>query len=247
MTGVVRAAELPRWLWLYFPPLMLIAAALAYAWAPPLYRRLFVPELGLVEIATPLVLVAGIGSGLAALRWRRALPHPLLALWIGCFTLGCLYFAGEEVSWGQHLVGWETPATIAAVNDQGETNLHNVSSWFDQKPRLLLTLWVLVGGVLAPLLRTRLVAAEDTWRAFALPTRVCLPAAALAIGVHIPKLARKTFGLEPFAIELRWSELQEYYFGLFLAFYLASIAVRLRRALNPPAATPGPLARSEAA
>ena len=32
----------------------------------------------------------------------------------------------EEVSWGQRLFGWQTPAALAEVNVQHETNLHNL-------------------------------------------------------------------------------------------------------------------------
>jgi len=35
--------------------------------------------------------------------------------------------AGEELSWGQRLLGFETPAPIAKVNAQEETNLHNLA------------------------------------------------------------------------------------------------------------------------
>ena len=35
--------------------------------------------------------------------------------------------AGEEISWGQRLLGFETPAPIAKVNAQEETNLHNLA------------------------------------------------------------------------------------------------------------------------
>jgi hypothetical protein len=34
--------------------------------------------------------------------------------------------AGEELSWGQHLIGYATPLKVAAVNIQGEVNLHNL-------------------------------------------------------------------------------------------------------------------------
>jgi len=34
--------------------------------------------------------------------------------------------AGEEASWGQWFLGFETPPAIAEVNHQGELNLHNV-------------------------------------------------------------------------------------------------------------------------
>lgn len=37
-----------------------------------------------------------------------------------------LLIAGEEVSWGQRLLGLSTPEALAAVNQQGETTLHNI-------------------------------------------------------------------------------------------------------------------------
>jgi hypothetical protein len=37
-----------------------------------------------------------------------------------------LFAAGEEISWGQRVFGWETPQELIDVNDQGETNLHNI-------------------------------------------------------------------------------------------------------------------------
>jgi hypothetical protein len=39
---------------------------------------------------------------------------------------GLLFLIGEEVSWGQRIFGWETPESVAAVNKQEETNLHNI-------------------------------------------------------------------------------------------------------------------------
>jgi hypothetical protein len=34
--------------------------------------------------------------------------------------------AGEEISWGQRIFGWETPESWSAKNAQSETNLHNL-------------------------------------------------------------------------------------------------------------------------
>jgi hypothetical protein len=34
--------------------------------------------------------------------------------------------AGEEISWGQRILGIETPETLEEINAQGETNLHNI-------------------------------------------------------------------------------------------------------------------------
>ena len=42
----------------------------------------------------------------------------LSALMFFCF--------GEEISWGQRIFDWDTPAWLAAVNVQGETTIHNL-------------------------------------------------------------------------------------------------------------------------
>tara|TARA_R110000782_G_scaffold95225_1_gene179140 strand:+ start:725 stop:1513 length:789 start_codon:yes stop_codon:yes gene_type:complete len=48
----------------------------------------------------------------------------LVVVMIVCFAA----MIGEEMSWGQHLFGFQTPADLAAVNLQGESNLHNLVS-----------------------------------------------------------------------------------------------------------------------
>jgi len=47
--------------------------------------------------------------------------------------LAVLFFfgAGEEISWGQRILGFETPETLSEVNRQEEFNLHNLSAWED--------------------------------------------------------------------------------------------------------------------
>lgn len=48
---------------------------------------------------------------------------------IAYLGLGLFFFVafGEELSWGQHYLGFETPALIESVNEQKELNLHNLS------------------------------------------------------------------------------------------------------------------------
>jgi hypothetical protein len=55
------------------------------------------------------------------------------------------------MSWGQHFFNWSTPEYWAAINRQDETNLHNVSPWFNQRPRLVLEIGVFVGAIVLPL------------------------------------------------------------------------------------------------
>ena len=72
-------------------------------------------------------------------------------MFFGLFCLGCLYFGGEEASWGQHWMGWDAPDQWAALNNQNETNLHNsnglAGSLLDQLPRNLLTLAALISAL----------------------------------------------------------------------------------------------------
>jgi hypothetical protein len=71
--------------------------------------------------------------------------------------LAALFFfgAGEEISWGQRILGFQTPETLTQVNRQEEFNLHNLSvletsSLFDAD-RLFDIFWFLF-GVFTPVL-----------------------------------------------------------------------------------------------
>ncbi len=53
---------------------------------------------------------------------KRFLPTAVCAV----LVLVLIVMIGEEISWGQRIFGWETPADYAVINKQGETNLHNL-------------------------------------------------------------------------------------------------------------------------
>jgi hypothetical protein len=78
--------------------------------------------------------------------------------------LAALFFfgAGEEISWGQRILGFETPETLSAINRQEEFNLHNLSAWeasaFLDPDRLFDMFWFLF-AVLTP-------AAAIVWPSF---------------------------------------------------------------------------------
>ena len=55
--------------------------------------------------------------------------------------LALTYYLGEEISWGQHFFKWSSPEIFIELNNQKETNLHNISNLFDQLPRSLVILW----------------------------------------------------------------------------------------------------------
>ena len=110
-------------------------------------------EIGLMENLTVVFLLVAIIATVLFLISNKT-SFKFLNVWMGIFLLGAIYYAGEELSWGQHFFGWDTPEQWSEVNDQKETNLHNTSAFFDQIPRAILSLGALVGGVLIPMYRS---------------------------------------------------------------------------------------------
>jgi len=221
--------ELKSWLWLWLPVVLFMFIFGSAIISKHAHETFFAGELGVIEMATPLMLVPAIIAGFIVFINREKLVTKQLSYWILLVTLACIYIAGEEISWGQQLVGWGTPEWVKEVNDQHETNLHNTSSWFDQKPRFLFEFLVFIGGIYLPLKRKLqdINLPRDSWQYWVCPTMVCLPAAALAILSRVPERIKTLFDMSENIIDIRTSEVQELYFAIFLMIYLLSIRKRL--------------------
>jgi hypothetical protein len=61
----------------------------------------------------------GAGNDFYLLRTNRNLFLLLLAV-------AFAFAGGEEISWGQRIFGWETPDSLANINAQDETTIHNL-------------------------------------------------------------------------------------------------------------------------
>ena len=70
------------------------------------------------------------------------------------YILGILYYFFEEISWGQHIFKWQTPSFFTNFNHQNETNIHNISSLFNEVPRNILLIWCTLSFLLIKLLRS---------------------------------------------------------------------------------------------
>ena len=92
-------------------------------------------ELGLIENLTVIFLIVAIIACIFFLLSENSSNLVSVRVWILLFLIGCIYYLGEEISWGQHYFGWATPEGWSSVNDQQETNLHNTSPLFDQIPQ----------------------------------------------------------------------------------------------------------------
>lgn len=115
--------RLARGLMIATVALMLVMLATAVVDLPT--HEALAREDGFVEWLTFGALV--VAGGVLLSRWwgfRQNQP----AVWQAVYLLGALaafFGAGEEISWGQRLFGWDTTEAFAA-NRQGETNLHNL-------------------------------------------------------------------------------------------------------------------------
>jgi len=56
----------------------------------------------------------------------RSAAEPWAARACLVFAAANVFVAGEEISWGQRILGLETPEALDRINHQGETNIHNI-------------------------------------------------------------------------------------------------------------------------
>jgi uncharacterized membrane protein YhaH (DUF805 family) len=185
---------------------------------------IFKGEAGIIENMTVLFLVAAIGFCIASLsRAKRLLLPDFLKVWLFILIIGAAYFALEEISYGQHMFGWGTADAWKELNDQDETNLHNVHSLFDQVPRALLSLGILIGGIILPLYRRfRDIRLDESSRFYwQWPTIDCVTIGLLVILIR-PILSV----VETDAINT--GEMKENLIALFILLYCISIHSRLR-------------------
>jgi hypothetical protein len=190
---------------------------------------IFKGEAGIIENMTVLFLVAAIGFCIASLsRAKRFLLPGFLKVWLLILIIGAAYFALEEISYGQHMFGWGTAEAWKELNDQDETNLHNVHSLFDQVPRALLSLGILIGGIILPLYRRfRDIRLDESSRFYwQWPTIDCVTIGLLVILIR-PILSV----VETDAINT--GEMKENLIALFILLYCISIHSRLRQKMLP--------------
>jgi len=227
--------DLPDFIWAIFPPLMLLLLILFAYVDPDLFQLMMAKddEGGIVEHATVLVLLPGIVAGFAAFIYhRKNLPHLWLGWWVLMWTLACLFFAGEEVSWGQWFFDWKSPEVFKQLNSQQETNLHSITPWLFQKPQALVETWIIAGGLVLPLWRRYKshvwLQPDNTWQYWLWPTYVCMPAAAFVLLLRFLKPFFEAVPLTRLE-RLGSGELREYYIALFLGLYLLSFWLRIRK------------------
>jgi hypothetical protein len=101
------------------------AVALALAATHSGLFEFLVEEDSLLEWLQVAGFFGGSVFGLALALHARRQGNTAAAVAYAIFAAACLFVAGEEISWGQRLLGLGTPERLAELNNQDEVTLHN--------------------------------------------------------------------------------------------------------------------------
>lgn len=187
---------------------------------------------GPAEDLTVVFLVLGLFVTVPAVIWhRKRFPDRWMLLWVSLWCAGCFFFAGEEISWGQWYFGWDTPELWEELNYQEETNLHNTTSWLNQKPRAAVEAFMFLFGLVLPLrrmfCRKPLLHKEpwSTWEEWTVAPALCIGPAAMFMVTRVAAWMPSNLYVE----QIGNGELREFATAWFLMWYLVSYRVRLNK------------------
>ncbi len=234
MNTQTKETDLPQFLSLGLPLLALLLIPLAFI-SPEIFQLVIEYEsiryqeagaLAVLENLTVLLLIPGILAGLVVwFRHRKKILNAWVALWILGWAGALFFFAGEELSWGQWFFHWQTPEWLIEANRQGETNLHNISPWLNQKPRAFVETWIVLAGLILPLhrkMRNQLLLRSEGWFYWVLPSSAVTASAGVftffKVCDWLPWPQINQFGT---------SEIREFAIAIFLMLYMLSIWCRV--------------------
>ncbi len=169
----------------------LLLSLLAVALADREKWTRLVREDGIVEWTTVfLLLVAAVLFGRRALSARRAADAVGVAASLALAAF-CVFVAGEEVSWGQRLMGFTPPDVFLENNRQQEFNLHNffnhiplMNDVMFESGHIMVLIAISFGAVVPAVVQSRVIGALDRFKSV-VPTlaggSLLLGSAALAL------------------------------------------------------------------
>jgi len=213
--------------WLWLPMLWMVAQVASEFIFPKEAILNFHKENGVHEWIQFTLMIGVFALAIRTLKSMKRPRNKWLATWIIIAAIGSFYVAFEEISWGQWIFKWTTPENMKALNYQGETNLHNTSKWFNQKPRLLLEIGIIFGGIIIPVLSML----KPKW----LPERfnIIYPPNCLIIIASIYTIAKFSHKFSRMAFDekifQRSSEIEELYLYFFVFLYMIVLHKRIRK------------------
>lgn len=211
-------------------PVALLAAALAAGYTGGEIKRVALDShtsiresvTGLLTLSAAVIVALILARAAQPLEWR-------LKVWLGLFIAAMIFFAGEDLNWGQHYLGWTPPDYFLEHNHENEGNLHN--TWpllFNRLPRGIMNAWLIVACILVPLgwrypvrLLQRVVP-PVLWP----DRRLMFPAALVFATKGIRHLASGG-GSDHWLLAIRHSELEELIIACVLVLYALMLWERL--------------------
>lgn len=222
---MLKSDNLPPFAWLWFPLILLVGQIALEIMMPEKILSAILSEGGPHEAFEFIFTAAAFCVALFALKSINWETQKWLGLWVLLAAACCFYVSGEEISWGQHLLHWTTPEFWSGINDQNETNLHNTSSWLDQKPRLILELGVLFGGIIIPLIRRFKPSALPQKFNVIYPPDILSVTAFVALFINCADRIGNNF--QDLLLFQRASEMEELYLYFFVLLYLVVLRRRI--------------------
>ena len=119
------------------------------------YNSLIWSENGLVELLQVIFLLFSLIFFVKFIKKNFNNINVIIKIFSILYLLGIFYYFFEEISWGQHLFGWSTPQFFSNFNHQNETNIHNISSLFNELPRNLLLIWCTLSFIFVKVLKSK--------------------------------------------------------------------------------------------
>lgn len=227
------SASISRSIVYALPPLACFALILAaYMAGEPYLTRIVTSHTGFEELICGVFLLLAFVICLCVIFQPAVRANKRLRVWLIAYAVGMFYFMGEDQNWGQYLFDLAVPDYFLENNKEQELNLHNMSSWFNQKPRLVVEIWVIVVGVLVPLGWSW---PQRVTRNFVPPVlwadRRILVSALLAMASAWPERLHDHGLLIPDAwMAIRFSEVQEVFLAWVMLLYITMLYCHLRGA-----------------
>lgn len=198
-------------------------------------------EYGFIESITNVFLFIALIYGMY-LSWTTRNRYQ--QIWFILISLGTFYFLGEEISWGQHYLKFQTPEVLQEVNKQAELNLHNLTGTYERLfskiPRQMLSIASVVGGLLFPLIfmKKKIDFPRKSINHWIWPSYTCGITALFANIVALPdKFANNIFhfDLHPL-LQINYNETKEAFLSLFILLYCVGFSSYISQFHEKPAA-----------
>ncbi|MBN2328912.1 MAG: hypothetical protein JXR73_17365 [Candidatus Omnitrophica bacterium] len=210
------------------PLLITLICLLYYPFLNDYYVYYLTPEDGIIEYLTAIAAFAAfcilmVYIGKAAFRKGFDAQLGLLLLFAGA----CLFFAGEEISWGQRIFGIETESVspwLAKINRQDELTLHNIRGL--DRMRLVADLFCLVWGIFVPYYYAKRPFPILWLRPFMSP-RWLVPAYATALLISLPrKIIELLFGEFQWLDDFRIGEFKEFTISMIFLYFAIHLILK---------------------